>query len=151
MPSRTTKAHPPQSTLEHHCEAFGLRMTPMRREVLDELLESGRPQSAYQLMAAMERRLSRRILPPTVYRALSFLQENGFVSRLESRNTFVASAELSSSGCRLFFICDTCGAAAESGDPELEAVLDALATARSFLVRRQVLEVEGTCRTCASP
>lgn len=150
MPSRTSQAHPPWNTLERYCKQMGLRMTPMRREVLEELLEDGRPQSAYQLIAAMERRLLRRILPPTVYRALSFLLENGFVSRLESQNTYVASPEPSTSGCRLFFICDACGIATESSSPELEAVLKAHATANIFTVRRQVMEFEGTCAICAA-
>ncbi len=51
----------------------GGRMTRIRRKVLRLLLESAEPAKAYDLLANLDGEGSAK--PPTVYRALDFLQE----------------------------------------------------------------------------
>src|SRR5215469_13731246 len=74
---------------EAHCAARAQRLTPIRRQVLEALLESHNPLGAYEIIERMADK-KRRPAPITVYRALDFLRENGLVHRIESRNAFVA-------------------------------------------------------------
>ena len=74
---------------ERFCAERSQRLTPIRRRVLEVLLENHNPLGAYEIMdrAAAS---GTRPAPITVYRALDFLRENGLVHRIESRNAFVA-------------------------------------------------------------
>ena len=53
------------------------------------LLASHKPLGAYEIMDCVGPNGSRPA-PITIYRALDFLREQGFVHRIESRNAFVA-------------------------------------------------------------
>ena len=64
------------------------RLTAPRRRVLELLLQAGQPLKAYDLMAAFDPHAPAK--PPTVYRALEFLEREGFAHRIESLNAFVA-------------------------------------------------------------
>ena len=131
------------------CDARGTQLTTLRRQVLELLWESGRPMGAYELIEALKLRNSRPVGPPTVYRTLEFLMEQGFVSKIESRNAYVPCAHPERHHDCLFFICSNCGASAESDDPRVEQLLAEDAAALGFRVTRRVVEVQGTCRSCA--
>ena len=55
----------------------GVALTPLRRRVLEMILEANRPLGAYALLAGLKTKTG-RAMPPTVYRALAFLIEQGF-------------------------------------------------------------------------
>lgn len=74
------------------CAERGVRFTALRRLALEALLEFNGPVGAYDLLRALERKLGKSVGPPTAYRALEFLQEHGFVTRIETRNAFVPSS-----------------------------------------------------------
>ena len=61
----------------------GERMTAQRRRVLALLLESGEPVKAYDLIARFGED-GQAAKPPTVYRALEFLERLGMVHRIAS-------------------------------------------------------------------
>ena len=69
------------------------RFTDLRKQVLSLVCQSEQPIGAYALLDLM-RDSGRSAAPPTVYRALDFLQEQGFVHRLASNNTYLACARL---------------------------------------------------------
>lgn len=134
---------------ESLCEARGAQLTTLRRRVLELLWESGRPMGAYELIEALKLRNSRAVGPPTVYRALEFLMDQRFVSKIESRNAYVPCAYPERVHDCLFFICSNCGVSAESEDPRVEQLLAEDAADLGFRVTRRVVEVEGACRSCA--
>ena len=74
---------------EAMCAERAQRLTPIRRQVLEVLLESHKPLGAYEIIDRAGRR-GPRPAPITIYRALDFLRDNGLVHRIESRNAFVA-------------------------------------------------------------
>src|SRR5690606_10698879 len=74
---------------EQVCERSGARLTPVRRGVLGLVWQSHRPMGAYDLLDTLAREDDRRPAPPTVYRALDFLQEHGLVHRIASLNAFI--------------------------------------------------------------
>ena len=133
---------------ESLCGARGARLTPLRRQILELLWESGRPTGAYELIEALKLRDSRPVGPPTVYRALEFLMSQGLVSKIESRNAYVPCAHPERQHDCLFFICSNCGSSVELEDQRLERLISENAALIGFRPKRRVIEVEGTCATC---
>jgi len=132
------------------CGARGVRLTTLRREVLELLWEVGRPTGAYALIEALERKSSRPIAPPTVYRALEFLMSQRFVSKIESHNAYVPCAHPERRHDCLFFICRDCGVSVELEDSRLEQRLAKDAARLGFQMTRRVVEVQGICASCSA-
>ncbi|MFC3676713.1 Fur family transcriptional regulator [Ferrovibrio xuzhouensis] len=132
---------------EAHCAVTGAKLTPIRRRVLELIWQSHRPAGAYDLLAQMGGE-GQKVAPPTVYRALDFLVEQGLVHRVESLNAFIGCSEPGHAVQQDIFICKTCGTAIEINDPELSARIQADAKALDFQVERQTIEVVGLCRDC---
>ena len=130
------------------CAARGSKLTTLRRQVLELLWERGRPTGAYALIEALELRYSRRVGPPTVYRALEFLISERLVSKIESRNAYVPRTHPERQQDCLFFICSICGSSTELEDPRVVRVLAEDAAALGYRVARRVVEVEGACPSC---
>ena len=133
---------------EKLAESRGQRMTRIRRKVLRLLLESTAPAKAYDLLANLDGEGSPK--PPTIYRALDFLQNVGLAHKIESLNAYVACGHASHSHSAVFLICDTCG-----GAEELHAVTttDAIAAetkAAGFKIAHAMVEAHGTCRACSA-
>ena len=133
---------------ESLCGARGARLTPLRRQILELIWESGRPTGAYELIEALKLRDSRPVGPPTVYRALEFLMSQGLVAKIESRNAYVPCTHPERRHDCLFFICSNCGASAELEDPRVGRLLSEHAALIGFRATRRVIEVEGTCARC---
>ena len=60
------------------CRARRQNLTPIRRHVLQALLATHRPLGAYEIIESLARKATRPA-PITVYRALDFLIENGWL------------------------------------------------------------------------
>ncbi|QCK84855.1 transcriptional repressor [Phreatobacter aquaticus] len=145
--------HPPTDALtfaEARCAERRLKLTPIRREVLEHLAGSPAPVGAYDLIERMERAKGRRPAPITVYRALEFLLEAGLAHRIESRNAYVACAHRHEhSDLVLFMICDACGCVSEAPAAKVQADLDLIAAAANFKPTTKVVEIFGRCAHCA--
>jgi Fur family zinc uptake transcriptional regulator len=136
--------------VERACEARGLRLTPLRASALRLIADAGRPLKAYELLDLM-RATHEGAAPPTVYRALEFLLENGFIHKLSSINAFVGCHHPGSEQHAVpFLICDRCQSATELEDARIVQLLDERARARGFAPRAQTLEVHGLCAACAA-
>jgi Fur family zinc uptake transcriptional regulator len=134
---------------ERQCAAVGEVLTPLRRVVLELLLDQPGPTKAYDLLDALKADRS-SAKPPTIYRALEFLMRLGFVHRIESLNAFIACDLGHDHGPPVFLICERCSSAAElHADKAFHAVRDAAAE-RGFQVRRTVIEASGLCAACVA-
>jgi len=129
------------------CAAKGARLTSLRRKVLELVWASHRPVGAYDLLRDLSQEKS-NAAPPTVYRALEFLQEHGLVHRISSLNAFVGcpSPEVSHSG--EFLICRACGAAGEVLDDQIGQTIARSAADQGFIVEQKPIEVIGLCPHC---
>lgn len=134
--------------VERICAERGVRFTPLRRTVLEVLLKFDGPVGAYELLRALGHRLGRPLAPPTAYRALNFLLEQGFISRIETRNAFVPSTHPQDRHAGAFFLCNSCGATVELELAGLADVLAERAASLGFQVGRRVIELQGTCADC---
>ncbi len=136
------------SRAEQVCRKRGARLTPQRRAVLEKLCATQRPMTAYELLDLMRDQL-RNPAPPTIYRALDFLQEQGLVHRLESLNAFIGCSHPDHPHASQFLICADCGEVAEVEDKRVANSLSAASQAAGFQAERRVVELLGTCAQCA--
>jgi Fur family transcriptional regulator, zinc uptake regulator len=130
---------------ESRCADTQERLTPPRRRVLELLLEADAPLKAYDLIAAFGA-AGEPAKPPTVYRALEFLERLGFAHRIESLNAYVPCRLEGAGHQAAFLICDCCGAA-EEFEPDLSPAL-AAARAAGYDARSVTLEARGRCPAC---
>ena len=136
------------ASAEARCAADGLRLTPVRRKVLELLLQEHRALGAYVILDLL-REAGFGSQPPVAYRALDFLVENGFVHKVERLNAFVACAHPGRSHSPAFMICRMCDAVAEAQSAPAKGALGAAARATGFQIERTVVEAEGVCPSCA--
>jgi Fur family zinc uptake transcriptional regulator len=132
---------------ELRCGRRGARLTTLRRRVLELVWSSHEPVGAYALLDALKAE-GQASAPPTVYRALEFLLDQGLVHRLERLNAFVGCARPEEVHAAQFLICTTCGRVAELDDLAIDAALRGGAEKLGFTVTRQTVEVEGCCPDC---
>jgi Fur family zinc uptake transcriptional regulator len=133
---------------EQHCALQGCKMTALRREVLELVLQQDGVIKAYQILSDMQKQRGAAAAPPTVYRALDFLVEQGLLHRVEALNGFVVCDHF---GCQhecLFLVCADCGAVAELDASASLAALGESTAAFGFSVHRQNLVLTGTCKQC---
>jgi len=137
------------TTAEQLCAARGLRFTALRRRVLELVWQSHRPIGAYEILDLLGEG-KQNAAPPTVYRALDFLIEAGLVHRLDSLNAFIGCTDPGRRHTGQFLICRECRTVTELDDDELDALVAKKAAASGFTAVRQILEIEGLCKSCRS-
>jgi len=130
--------------------AHGVSLTETRRRVFGLVLDAGQPIGAYRLIEAMQDGRA-KVMPPTVYRALAFLQGKGLVHRIESLNAFIACTRSESDHEGQFLICSECGHTEELADEGVSALLRERARTRGFQLTRQTIELRGRCAACVEP
>ncbi|MBM3485893.1 MAG: transcriptional repressor [Alphaproteobacteria bacterium] len=135
------------ATAEALCAEKGLRLTALRRRVLELVWSRHQPVRAYDLLEDL-RAERRRAAPPTVYRALDFLIANRLVHRIESLNAYVGCAGPRNPHVGQFLICRKCSAVAELNDGEIARTVARKARGLGFTVERQTIEIAGLCPQC---
>lgn len=133
---------------EELCRVRGARLTDQRRKVLEILCGGDRPMGAYEILDAM-RDLVPGAAPPTVYRALEFLRDQGLVHKLETLHAYVGCNHPEHPHSGQFLICAECGGVKELEDEGIAHSLGTAVAERGFKAKRRVVEVIGTCARCA--
>jgi Fur family zinc uptake transcriptional regulator len=133
---------------EQRCSADRQRLTPPRRRALEMLLRAGQPMKAYDLLPKFHTG-GRAAKPPTVYRALEFLERQGLAHRIESLNAYVACRRTGETHAAAFLICDCCGATAEV-EPMAAADIGRIAEDSGYRLASVTIEAHGLCEACAA-
>ena len=132
------------------CERQGVRLTALRRRVLELIWRGHQPRGAYDLLEELHRE-GRRAAPPTVYRALEFLRANGLIHRIESLNAFIGCVAPDEPHSGHFMICNGCGGAAEVNDRAISYAVARSAAHSGFVIEQQTIELRGLCPACQTP
>lgn len=133
---------------EAHCAHNKLQFTPVRRRVLEILLNKHQAMGAYDILAVLaDEGLGSQ--PPVAYRALDFLVQNGFVHRIERLNAYTACAHPNHDHVPAFLICRECKAVAEADTEVSQGDLSQAAQSSGFTIEKIVVEAEGICPACA--
>lgn len=129
------------------CKERKQRLTAIRELVLKLIWQSHKPLGAYDLLPALAE-AGFNSAPPTVYRALEFLQAQGLVHRIASLNAFIGCPSPEHAHDGSFLICEGCSTVVEL---EAESIINQVQTeaqALGFAVRRQTIEISGLCPNC---
>lgn len=132
---------------ERLAQAAGARLTPVRRRVLEILLEDHRALGAYDVL----NRLAAEGFgnqPPVAYRALEFLEGLGLVHRIRRLNAFTACTHPGEAHAPVFLICRACQSVAEAPGSPVRAALDSAAAATGFAIEGSSVEATGLCPAC---
>lgn len=131
-------------------EELGMRLTPLRKQVLSEIAGSHTAVGAYDVLDRLSRQTGRRLAPISVYRALDSLVETGLVHRLESRNAFFACHAKHAANLRqIILACEQCNTVAEIGGDDVIKEIGRLAETAGFTTARTLVEISGTCGRCS--
>lgn len=130
------------------CQAKGVRLTAIRELVLKLVWQSHKPLGAYDLLPALAE-AGFNSAPPTVYRALEFLQEQGFVHRIASLNAFIGCTSPDHPHQGYFLICQDCGTTVELNSGSIEKSIHKSAAELGFAVEHENVEVVGRCPNCS--
>ena len=87
--------------------------------------------------------------PPTVYRALDFLMDEGLVHKIESLNAYIGCPHPEGDHVSQFLICDECETVDEVTSAALSKAVTKASAEKSFSIKRQTLELHGICAACA--
>ncbi len=146
-------AHDPATwatRVEEACQRQGAQLTPLRRRVLDIFSGSSSPLGAYAILEELSRREGKQVAPPTVYRALDFLLERGFVHKIETLNAYVPCEHLGHAHHGMLLICASCGRSEEVEDDAVFSAAADAARAAGFRLDLVMIEAKGLCRGCAA-
>ena len=141
------------SQVETACAGRGLQMTALRREIVGIFAAADQPLGAYAIIQKLSEAQNRIVAPPTVYRTLDFLVDNGFVVKIESRQAYVACDHIGHDHDHhgIVFSCTRCGRTVEVDSRPIDREMAAVAAELGFTVERKVIEVDGLCQACRAP
>ncbi len=131
------------------CDDKKLRFTQIRRKVLELVWKKHFPIKAYDILEELKGgRYS--ATPPTVYRALEFLQTNRLVHKLHQNNAYIGCIHpLEQHLCQIL-ICENCGWAQESCNKETADAIDQLVQKHHFTPQSNAIELSGFCADCTN-
>ncbi len=129
------------------CQRRNTRLTPTRERVLELIWQSHKPLGAYDVLAQLAED-GHNAAPPTVYRALDFLQQNGLVHRIASLNAFIGCAHAGEHHTGMFLICQACGNVLELTAPAVSGAIQDAVKAEAFELDDVTLEIAGLCPRC---
>ena len=165
------------SAAKTQCQSQGVRFTALRQQVYELILKANRPIGAYDLItelqqarhnqkqsdsskqnatnhnvnnknAANKDKANKNVAPPTVYRSLEFLLQQGLIHQLTSMNAYIPCCHPRSQHNAAFFICEVCERVQECSSLPVQEVLTYAKEDVGFMVSQSVIEMRGTCRSC---
>ncbi len=132
---------------EKWCRNKKLRLTPVRRKVLEVLLREHRALGAYAILDHL-RDAGFGSQPIVAYRALEFLTAQGFAHKIERLSAFVACTHPGKSHAPAFMICRVCNVVAETKAGSTNSAIETAAQMAGFQIERTVVEAVGICSSC---
>ena len=130
------------------CQKRGARFTLAREQVFKLLTQRSNAIGAYDLLDELKT-LDPSAKPATIYRALDFLSQQGFVHKIESINAFVMCHHFGDCNHPVqLLICDECGHVEEIQSNDFDNALKEMATQKGFTISHQIIEAHGACQSC---
>lgn len=136
---------------EYLCKIRGVKLTHLRRTLLEILLETPAPVKAYEFIDILRVR-GQRITAASIYRILDFLQENGLVHRINALNAFVPCTGVHHSEHNhhaLMLICSDCQKTQEIDDHNLFHSIEERLGSFGMRLQDHCIEIQGVCADCS--
>ena len=129
------------------CMQKGSRFTAIREKVFRLLAKTESGVGAYELLEELKQ-TEPGAKPATIYRALDFLTEQGFIHKIESSNAFMLCQHFDHSHPAQLLICEQCGHVTELHSHSLDHAFTEQAAKEGFSISRQTIEAHGICHRC---
>jgi Fur family zinc uptake transcriptional regulator len=131
-----------------HCIKKGYRYTAPRAHVLKILINEGKPLGAYDILERLSQEIMKKPNPPTVYRAIQFWHEEGFIHCIDSLKSYIACCHGHHIGQTHFLICQDCHFV-----KEVETMIDITPLKQAalpiqFSIKNCTVEIKGLCFNC---
>ena len=134
---------------EQYCKDNIIKFTPVRRKVLEILLQKSTAVGAYDILDLLcEAGFKNQ--PPVAYRALDFLVQNGFAHKIEHLNSFIGCVHPGKDHSPAFMICRNCDSVSEEEAITPNFSVSQIASQSGFTVDKAVIEAQGLCHSCSS-
>jgi Fur family zinc uptake transcriptional regulator len=137
------------ATAQRLCEVKQIALTPLRKRILELVWRQHEPIGAYEILAELAKERE-KAAPPTVYRALEFLQDAGLVHRLDSLNAFLGCDHPELPHAGQFLVCSHCRRVAEIEDAVISRALRERAQSLGFQLKESAVEIKAVCTQCAN-
>jgi len=135
------------------CMRSGGRLTEKRSRVLELLLTSNTPLSAYEIADAYNNSSEKAMPAMSVYRILEFLETKNLVHKLSSANKYVACSHIlgeCSHEITQFLICGQCQSAKEIlVSKNIIRELGKLVSKANYTLTNSQLELQCLCNDCS--
>ncbi len=132
---------------EATCRVRGASLTAIRRDVLELLYRSPTGVKAYELLARIKETRP-GASPPTVYRALDFLIEQGLAHKIGRMNLFVACRHASHPIPSLFLVCPKCSGVTELQEQSVMSALSTSLAEAGHQLESPEVEISALCPKC---
>jgi len=129
------------------CEVNGLKLTKLRKQVLKLIWRKSGYVKAYDLLDELKK-IDPSAKPPTIYRTLDFLIENGLIHKLQSLNAFIGCHHPHEHDECYFLICDSCQKIEECCSKKINNVVALTSKNNNFIPNKVTFEIAGTCQNC---
>ena len=129
------------------CHETGEHLTPLRQKILQMVWGSHQAVTAYEILSELTK-TQKNAAPPTVYRALDFLEKQGLIHKLESLKAFVGCIEPTGNHQGCFLICKKCRSVQEKLNFDRDDFFRKITRSDNFKVESWVVEIEGLCASC---
>lgn len=123
-----------------------MRLTHLRKQVLDIFVNAKKPLSAYQALNELKK-LRDNPQPTTIYRVIDYLSEQGLLHRIENMNQFIACSH-PSQHTGVIFTCIICKNATEYQDESVAAFVLKFSKKHGVFCETQFFELKGICNHC---
>ena len=134
---------------ESICNQKGLKFTKLRQKVLELIWKNHNYVKAYDLLEELKK-IDDSAKPPTIYRSLDFLIENGFIHKIQSLNAFIGCAHPKEHKECYFLICKNCQNIEECCSKKIDKVVTSTTGQNNFKPNQVTLEISGICKECVN-
>ncbi len=127
-----------------------LKLTDLRKAVLDIFIKSKKPISAYEVLDKLKKKRD-SAEPTTVYRVIEYFLDRKILHRIDAENKYVFCTQLDHLDTTyhgIIFICRKCLTASEIMDKSVVDFLISLSRQHHFLIDDSLIEIKGTCNSC---
>lgn len=130
-------------------KSSGLKFTSQRELILKELYSADKHMTSEELHLLLNQKYPNiKIGIATVYRTLSLLESENFVTHLTPLESDTKRYELSIKAHHDHIICQECGKIVEFVDEEIEALQLKVAESLGFKLLNHSMQIYGVCREC---
>jgi Fur family ferric uptake transcriptional regulator len=136
-----------ESVFESHLKARGLKLTPQRKAILEEVFASHKHFDIEELFASL-RNKGKRISRATIYRTLPLLVESNLIKEAFRCQEKVSYEHIFGHNHHDHMICIRCGRVIEFREERIEKLQEEVCQQYDFKPTEHRLGIRGYCKRC---